>query len=245
MPHDRFYINAPLQEEVLSLEGDEFHHLSRVMRKRVGERVELINGRHLIALATIDALEKSSAQLTVLKIEEKKPLLPPLTLIQGLPKFPLLELIVQKGTELGVSTFYFYPALLSDKKSVSQAQKKRLEHITVNAMKQCGRLDLPQIEWGLPIPLSILNPKADQKKTALESLGTLYFGDLRTGAAPLCKVGTLPATLIIGPEKGLTYSEIHTLNEVAKGVSLAPYTLRTETAALAGLSILANLCRQD
>ena len=243
MPHSRFYLDAPLEEKIVYLEGTEFHHLYRVMRKQVGDEIELVNGRHLLALAKITALQKSSGTLTLLKVEKKAPLLLPLVLIQGLPKLPLLELILQKGTELGVSTFYLYPAMRSDKKTFSQTQKTRIEQIVIGAMKQCGRLDLPSIKWGLPNLFSTLK-QADknQKRGALplESFGNIYFGDLRENVPPLSQIGALPATLIIGPEKGFTPSEVETFETIAQGVSLNPYTLRTETAALAGLAILAG-----
>lgn len=221
MPHDRFYIDAPLKG-TLSLEGDEFRHLSRVMRKREGDEIELVNGKNALALARIDSLHKAYAELSILKTEERDPALPPLILVQALPKLSNLELIIQKGTELGVSTFYLFPSTLSEKKELSDNQKKRLHHILIGAMKQCGRLDLPEIKWGLP---------------KLE--GNVYYGDLSEKAPSLASIGVLPATLIVGPEKGFTEEEIEKFAEKGKGASLGPYILRTETAALAGLAILA------
>lgn len=224
MPHDRFYIDAPLKEkETLSLEGEEFNHLFRVMRKREGEGVELINGKGFLASARIESLNKLYAELFVIKTKETKPALPSLILVQALPKLSHLELIIQKATELGVSTFYLYPSTLSEKKELSQNQKKRLQQILIGAMKQCGRLDLPEIKWGFP---------------KLE--GNVYYGDLTEKAPPLSKVGDLPATLIIGPEKGFTQEELKSLRKQGQGVSLGPYILRSETAALAGLAILAG-----
>ena len=85
MPHDRFYIDAPLKGNVL-LDGEEFHHLSRVMRKKEGDVVELLNGKNTLALATLSSISKREASLTVTQSEDKKPLLPPLKLIQAIPK---------------------------------------------------------------------------------------------------------------------------------------------------------------
>ncbi|MEM8727724.1 MAG: RsmE family RNA methyltransferase [Chlamydiota bacterium] len=222
MPHDRFYIDAPLKEP-LSIEGDEFRHLFHVMRKREGDEIELVNGNNTLALARIASLDKGSAELSIVATEERKPPLPPLVLVQALPKPSNLELIIQKGTELGVSTFYLYPSALSEQKELSGNQKKRLRQILIGAVKQCGRLDLPEIRWGFPKPE-----------------GNLYYGDLSEKAPPLASVGTLPATLIVGPERGFSTEEIETLGEKGRGVSLGPHILRTETAALAGIAILAN-----
>ncbi|MCP5506214.1 MAG: 16S rRNA (uracil(1498)-N(3))-methyltransferase [Chlamydiales bacterium] len=224
MPHDRFYIDAPLDQKC-DLEGDEFQHLTRVMRKKEGDEIELINGRHKLALARIEAIEKRSAHLTILHCKEQKPLLPPLTLVQAMPKLSNLELILQKGTELGVSTFWIFQSTHSEKKELSETQKKRLDHIVISAMKQCGRLDRPELKWGFPDPLP----------------GHVYVGTLGGEKTPhLTEVAQHPATLIIGPEKGLTEEEIKKYEAAGQGVSLGPYTLRAETAAIAGLAILGN-----
>jgi len=223
MPHDRFYIDAPLEKEC-TLEGDEFEHLSRVMRKKEGDEIELINGRNQLAHARIESLKKRSAHLAILNCREEKPLLPPLVLVQAFPKLTNLELILQKGTELGVSTFWIFKSTLSEKKDLSENQKKRLDHIVISAMKQCGRLDRPALKWGFPDPLS----------------GHIYVGTLRKGAPPLSQIAKHPATLIIGPEKGLTEEETKKYESVGQGVSLGPYILRAETAAIAGLAILAS-----
>lgn len=221
MPHDRFYIDAPLEGNVV-LDGEEFLHLSRVMRKKEGDRIELVNGKNILAQGSIEEISKREARVAVSHQEEKTPLLPSLKLIQALPKMAHLELIIQKGTELGVSHFYLYPSAYSEKKELSNNQTRRLKTILIGAMKQCGRLDLPVLEWGFP---------------SLE--GDVYFGDVAPDA-PSLTGASLPATLIIGPEKGFTHEEIETLRTQGKGVRLSPYILRAETAAIAGASILAT-----
>ncbi len=222
MPHDRFYIDVPLKGEVF-LDGEEFHHLSRVMRKKEGDVVELLNGKNTLALATLSSISKREASLTVIRSEDKKTLLPSLKLIQAIPKLSHLELILQKGTELGTSHFYLYPSSLSEKKELSANQKRRLHLILIGAMKQCGRLDLPILEWEFP---------------SLE--GKVFFGDLSLDPPSLSEVASLPATFIVGPEKGFTKEEIADLHTKAQGVRINPYTLRAETAAIAGLAILAQ-----
>jgi len=222
VPHDRYYLDAPLTNQI-TLDGDEFHHLTRVMRKKAGDPIELVNGRGALAQGKILNIAKREATIAINKTETHKPALPPLILIQALPKLPLLELIIQKGTELGVSTFYLYPSSRSEKKELSTTQLKRLNHILISAMKQCGRFDLPTIEMGFP---NLTIP--------------LFFGDLTEGAPPLSQKATLPAALVIGPEGGFTEKELQQLRKKGQGVRLAPYTLRTETAAITGLSILAQ-----
>ena len=58
MPADRFFTPAPLQTSTISLEGEEFHHLVKVMRIRPGETVELINGRGELAKSQLLPLDE-------------------------------------------------------------------------------------------------------------------------------------------------------------------------------------------
>lgn len=224
MPHSRFYMDHPLEEGAqLTLEGEEFIHLARVMRKKEGEQVELLNGRGVLAHATLTHVGKREALLRIEMREKRAPLLPPLTLVLALPKAAALELVVQKGTELGVSAFHLYHSTRSEQQPPSSKLLRRLLAICICAMKQCGRCDLPTLSCGFP-PLQ----------------GRVYFGDLTPSAPPLSEVGSLPATLIIGPEKGWSAEEVEHLQERAEGVSLSPYTLRAESAAIAGVALLAG-----
>ena len=222
MPHDRFYTPASLENTVI-LEGQEFHHLTRVMRKQVGDTIELVNGQHMLAEGTIYSLSKWEATITISSTSTQNPQLPSLTLIQALPKLPKLEIILQKGTELGVSEFYLYPSSQSEKHTLSDKQKNRLDQIIIGAMKQCGRLDIPTLKWGFP-----------------ELTVPLFFGDLRPEAPLLSEKVTLPSALLIGPEKGFTHEELKKFDNQGQGVQISPYILRTETAAIAGLSLLAG-----
>lgn len=227
MPHDRFYTPASLENTVI-LEGQEFHHLTRVMRKQVGDTIELVNGQHMLAEGTIYSLSKWEATITISSTSTQNPQLPSLTLIQALPKLPKLEIILQKGTELGVSEFYLYPSSQSEKHTLSDNQKNRLDQIIIGAMKQCGRLDIPTLKWGFP-----------------ELTTPLFFGDLRPEAPLLSEKATLPSALLIGPEKGLTNEELKKFDNQGQGVQISPYILRTETAAIAGLSLLAGSHRPE
>ena len=228
MPSNRFYIQDHFEKgKELYLEGNEFHHLVKVMRQKEKDIIELVNGKHLLAKAKILALNKKKAKLLIDKIDFFKPALPPFFLAQALPKLPHLEWIIQKGTELGVSTFYLFPSERSEKKLLSSHQRQRLFQITVNAMKQCGRFDLPTLHF-FPSLEKLILPK-----------GTPFFGDL-TANTFLPKI-TSSYLLFIGPEKGFSEKETFKLknNFKAEGISLHPYTLRSETASIAAMYLAA------
>jgi 16S rRNA (uracil1498-N3)-methyltransferase len=233
MPHNRYYLDADfLENEPVSMSGDESHHLIRVLRARPGEKVELVNGRGQLAQATVKEVAKHSAELMIGSVVQENPK-PPLILAMGLPRMNHLEWVIEKGTELNATAFWLFPGIHSEKETLSDSQSERLKHLAISAMKQCGRLDLPTIE--LKPPLLKWTPQA----------GTLLFGDTAEDAPylwdlPLKKPLASPVIVFIGPEKGFDSREREFLLSTmqAKGIRLHPNILRTETAPLVALSLI-------
>lgn len=220
MPVERFYLDTQFQERV-TLEGSEFHHLAHVMRVRIGEKIELVNGRGALAQAQVHALTKHSAILEILSMEQT-PIHPSgVSLAIPLMRPAKLELIIEKCTELGADAFYLYPAHHSEKEDLSPNQLERLHHIAISAMKQCGRLDLPLIQ--------LLNRFDDLFTLPLAYL----FGDTQPNAKPMPSRKNV--LFISGPEKGFSDKESKLLQQKGEGVSLHKNILRAETAPLAAL----------
>ncbi|MES2122889.1 MAG: RsmE family RNA methyltransferase [Chlamydiota bacterium] len=232
MPHDRFYIDAPFRnEETVSIEDAEWHHLVNVSRAKSGQAVDLVNGRGQLAHARISQLNKKSADLIIEEITNSpKEAASPIILALALPRMNHLEWVVEKGTELNASAFWLFPGMLSEKSSLSPSQQQRLKHLSVAAMKQCGRLDLPKVE--LKPPLLQWQPLS----------GTLLYGDVSPDAPYLWELprAKAPVILFIGPESGFSSKEEAYLRDSlgAKGVRLHPNILRAETAPLVGLSLI-------
>lgn len=234
MPHNRYFLDQPFQENTsVVLTGDEFHHLSRVLRVKVGDRVEMVNGRGQLAKADLAELKKHEAKLHLVQVSEKNLQKTPLVLAQALPRMNHLEWIVEKGTELGVSIFWLFPGILSEKEQLSEKQAGRIKHLSIAAMKQCGRLDLPKIEFKPPLLQWEPIP------------GTLLFGDIRENSSYLWELHLstpLPAPIVlcIGPESGFERKEVDFLQNrlKAKGIKLHSNILRVETASLSALSLI-------
>ncbi len=229
MPAFRYFIDQPLTASAhLTLEGDELHHLKTVMRAQTQDPIELVNGRNVLAEGKILDIQKHTAHIHIQNVQTTPPPIP-LILAQALPKTPRLDYILEKGTELGVTEFWLFPSINSEKKEISQTQLQRLKHITIAAMKQCGRLDLPHIE--IKKQLSLWKPHS----------GNNFFGDTDPnaplfGTTPVKKISTL---FFIGPEKGFHPKEILLLQNTlhATGVKLHPHVLRTETAAVTAATL--------
>ncbi len=233
MPVERFFVDSQLmQNEELTLSDQEFHHLAHVTRAKVGDIVELVNGRGALASAQVKRIEKKQA---ILKIEDAVHSLKPsveVILAQAIPRINRLDFILEKGTELGMSQIWLFPASQSERKELTQHQIERMRTITVSAIKQCGRLYLPEI---------VLKPPLAQWKKP-EQLS--FFGDLDPSAPFLNEIWRKEAFIesvlfYIGPESGFTSDEIIKLCALgATGVRLHANILRADTAALAALSIL-------
>lgn len=235
MPKNRFYLDAALKSgELLALEDVEAHHLIHVMRQRVGDEVELVNGRGVLAEAHVEKLERQRAWLAVdtSVTQESDPF--ELIIVQALPRINRLDLIVEKGTELGMTALWLLAGDKSERKSLSESQQKRLDAIAIAAMKQCGRLYLPTIKT--------VDPLRDWSTLAYPS----YFGALDSEAPAFGvawrKQGPQKGVLFfVGPEAGFSDAEIQAMQQLgALGVSLHPNILRTDTAPLVAASLISH-----
>ena len=216
---NRFYL-----EDISSgtITGDEFHHMKRVMRAKVGDAIEIIDGRGQLAHATITSMGKESAETKITDVQTFPPPEPAIYLAQGLPKQSRLELIVEKGCELGVAGFYIIPMDRSERSEIKSQNLKRLKTIAISALKQSGQLHLPTLTV-----------------TTLEELPLPFcYGDVSGEAPPLLTQKT--NLICIGPESGFSERETAYLKSKATGVKLHKNILRTETAAIAALTLLTH-----
>ncbi len=224
MPENRFFLEDTFEKGLtVYLKGDELRHL-RVMRREIGETIELVNGKNQLGHALLTHLDKETATLTLSKVIEGPPPERQLILAQALLKPKNLDLVIEKGTELGATAFLLFPGQKSEKKGLSPTQIKRCQHLTVSALKQCGRLDLPEIR--------IMPLLADWKEFPP---GNRFFGDRHSEESFTPPKGNI--TLFVGPEKGFSSEEKTLLSHHTQGVRIHSYVLRAETAALCFLSL--------
>lgn len=209
-------------------------HILKVLRLEPGTEFQLFNGRGLIA----DAVLQKNGSARIFHLTQQPEPLCHLTLIQGLPKRDKLELILQKGTELGVNHFVLVGMERSVGQVKSERREKRIERwqkITEEAARQSHQYYLPQVTIKESLAAALNDVQADRK--------IVLWEDSRN---PL--EGALPQShprriaVVVGPEGGLSSQEVKLAG--AKGynvASLGPRILRTETAGLAIMSILQYL----
>jgi 16S rRNA (uracil1498-N3)-methyltransferase len=220
------------------VEGDRLHYLVRVLRVRAGDTLEVFDGEGRRFEAKVASLEESHAALELGPAREA-PRPREVTIVQGLPKGEKLELVLQKGTELGATAFAPAACVRSVVKlqGKEEAKRARWQRIVEEAARQSGRADLPTVL--APLPLA-------QAVSALEGAPVVLVLDEEERALPLSQAvataGARPLAIVIGPEGGLAREEVNAL--VAHGavpVTLGRLVLRTETAALAALAVIRHL----
>lgn len=240
MPCYRFYINSTLVRDAkIILQGDQLHHMKNVMRIRVGEIVQVINGRNQLAQATIDRYQgNQSGHLTLHHVYTKEiPDKPAINLIQPLTRSKGLDLVIEKCTELGVKHFYLYGSQQGEITSLSSGRQNKLTQIAISALKQSGRLDLPTFTFADRLH----DLKIEQDAYPVCFGDTRHLNDDHVGLTPQLTLANYKS-VCIGPEQGFSDMELHYLqNQIgASGIKISPFTLRSETASIAITTLVAH-----
>ena len=102
----RFFVPAEsLQSEQVVITGDPYHHLRKVLRVKPGAVILLLDGLGHCCEVQLEQLKPEQATTRLISRWQESDTTLPITLLQALPKGDKFDLILQKGTELGVSCF--------------------------------------------------------------------------------------------------------------------------------------------
>lgn len=237
----RYFIDDLESQEQFRISGDDFHHIVRVMRMKNGDEIICVIPNGKSAVCQIEEITDEMVVANVVKWEEGTRELPVHVVIaSGLPKGDKLELIIQKGTELGAYEFVPFTASRSIVKWDSKKAGKKVERwqkIAKEAAEQSHRNIVPSVKE--PVSLKQLVKHADDytyKLIAYEE--EAKAGEASVLSATLAKMEKGQSLLIVfGPEGGLTTEEVNLLIENGfLACGLGPRILRTETAPLYALS---------
>ncbi len=228
---DRFYVNSPLAAGAIELHGEEAHHLAIVCRLRPGEEVALFNGDGAEYRARILEAHKRVVHLEVLAIDHPNRELPfEIRVAAPLPKGDRTQFLIEKLTELGVTSFI----PLQTARSVITPREARLEKLqryVIEASKQCGRNNLMTIE-----PLCTWETLVGESSSLRRIVAHPQGGGLAPG-----RTGDAPGWCVaVGPEGGFTDTEIEQAQRAGwETVDLGARIMRMETAALVLAAALA------
>lgn len=238
--HRRFFVTSgQIGEETAVITGDTAHQIVRVMRLKEGDKLYLLDGSGREHETVIACLSKGKVTARILgTVSNPREPGVSLTLAVCLPKGDKLDLIVQKGSELGISAL----VAVSSERCVARPDEDRLEsklgrwrRIACEATEQSGRSTAPSVSYvdGFDRLVELIRDSElplvaweDEDRTSLRDV-------LR--ANPTAK----SILFVVGPEGGLTDSEIAAaVSAGARCVSLGRRILRSETAAIAGCAAI-------
>ncbi|MBO9129590.1 16S rRNA (uracil(1498)-N(3))-methyltransferase [Bacillus sp. 165] len=237
----RYFIEeSAVENNNIIITGDDAHHIAKVMRMKHGQEIICCYNQKT-ALCIIDEITNEFVKATVVKwVEESNELPIEVTIASGLPKGDKLELIIQKGTELGAKAFLPFQASRSIVKWDTKKGSKKVERwtkIAKEAAEQSHRSAIPTIET--PVSFKQLLHLSKEYDTCIVA----YEEDAKQGekANFVKTLESLPLgarlLIVFGPEGGWCEEEIQLLREHKfVSCSLGPRILRTETAPLYVLS---------
>lgn len=245
MPAGRFVLRPlagrpPLPDADLTLPDDIARQVRDVLRLRLTDTIQLLDGVGGEYSATITTITRREVAVAVGPRREGLPEpQPPITLCLGLLKATKLELVLQKGTELGVASFQ--PLLtarsvaLADE--LSETRRQRYERIIAEALEQCGGAWLPDVRQPLQLEAALRAAPAD----AITLIPWEGAGGVSLRSALRQEREARQASgvwLFIGPEGGFSADEVALAKRYgARAVTLGPRILRAETAALVAAAL--------
>jgi 16S rRNA (uracil1498-N3)-methyltransferase len=233
MARRRFFVDEVRHGEAI-IEGENAHHLTRVLRVEPGQKYEITDTRR-VWLAEVKTARKTLVEFATLEELPPNPPLPEATLYLALIKFERFEWAVEKATELAVARIVPVEASRSERGLADGAGKRveRWRRIAREAAEQSRRLRPPEID----------DPIRFDRMLKIDSPHRIWL-DEQPGAKPLFELlpPNAPAAFAIGPEGGWSVSERHSFHQAHwTPASLGPAILRAETAATAALSIWLGL----
>jgi 16S rRNA (uracil1498-N3)-methyltransferase len=224
----RLYIEAPLAAGVaVEATENQAHYLNVVMRRGVGDLVNVFNGRDGEWSCRIAAQSRGKAVVAVGTLFRPQAADTNLWLAFAVLKRDATDLVVQKATELGVSALL---PVFTERTNAGRINLDRLRAIAIEAAEQSERLTIPDIRPARQLHEFLAAWPAER---------SLFVAQERANAPPLAPV-TDPAALLIGPEGGFGPRDQEMLDGCGsvRAASLGPRILRAETAAIVGLALL-------
>ena len=235
---DRFFVEGiHAVGERVALAADDARKIATVLRKRSGDRVQIVDSGGVAYGATVDVDDRSvHATLDELLDRGEVETTLRVTIAQALPKGQKMDLVVEKATELGAAAIVPVRSARVVGHDTSPAKVERWRRIAKSAAQQSGRLHVPEVadvcDWEallatfdrhdrVYVPWELASPSP---------LRDVFEHELSDATSVL---------IVIGPEGGFSSDEIVLAQQSGgRAISLGRRILRTETAALVVLSAI-------
>lgn len=229
-----------IRQETLTIDGDEAKHILSVMRYRTGDTISVVDGCGVRYNVLIEKTSQASLQGKILsRIRNENEPISYITLAQAICRQERMDFLVEKATEIGVSSII---PILTDRglvkisaTSKGKSKTDRWRRIAIASMKQSLRTVLPEIE-NITTFQNLLSRIGSYDLCLIASLekGSKSIKDCEELKRKLRKI-----LLIVGPEAGFTQEELSKAKlQGAIPITLGTRRLRTETAGIIFLSLV-------
>jgi 16S rRNA (uracil1498-N3)-methyltransferase len=239
----RFFVDPEnITGSTAVLTGAEARHITTVLRLNTGTKIILFDGSGSYYETLLTKVSPTRVETKIVSIipyiETAEDVQPALHLGIGLTKGKKMDLIIQKITELGVTGLHPFSSRYCVARDNAKDRLARWQKIALEACKQCNRPKPPEI-YPTKNFKELLSTSGDHEYEL-----KLFFWEDKEGQksvreifAPLEKINSV--MIIIGPEGGFTADEVNQAKDAGyEPVTMGSRILRTETAAIAAVSIL-------
>jgi 16S rRNA (uracil1498-N3)-methyltransferase len=234
----RFTISpADVDGSTATIRGSEAHHLKNVLRLKPGNRVTLFDGTGTTYEGEIDLMTADGVTVRIDQINYEDERRPRLHLGQALILTKKMDLVVQKATELGISSLTPFTSTFCSTREPSPNKQERWQRIARESCKQCNRPDPPAIKALTTIQKCLTEAaRHDLRLIFWEETADLTLKDIEN---KIGKEQPRSVFFMTGPEGGLSDEEVATAKQQGfLSVTLGKQILRAETASLAAAAIL-------
>jgi 16S rRNA (uracil1498-N3)-methyltransferase len=238
--HQFFIKQSQIDENrIVTISGPDARHMARVLRLKKRNQVKLVDEKQRLYTCLVERVDRESVLLSIKETIDCSAEQTRVSVVQGIPRLPKTDLIVQKLTELGLGKVTFVPMERSPYRDAferMQTRLPRLNQIAEAAAKQCGRRCIPYIT-----AVESLEKAVGDQKTGTVAL---VANERWSGGENLRKIlstvaSASPVVIFVGPEGGFTDEELRVLDSAgAISFSLGRNILRTETAAIVAAAIV-------
>lgn len=223
----------------ITLPAAEAHYIARVIRLQEGDTIAAFDGSGQEWHLRLTTVSGRHVEADIIASQQSDPTaITPVILGQAFPKSTKMDLIVEKCSELGLTTLvplYTERTVVREVPERLQNRLTRWRRIAESAAKQCGRRTLLEIH-----PPQSLSDFCRQYQSAAAKL-ICWEGETHSGVKhQLERLAEASShAVLIGPEGGWTDAEVNlTRNAGFVPISLGPRILRTETAAITITSLI-------